>query len=110
MLLNLIPPTRGRVSYRGQTLTGLSSSRMRPLRRSMQIVFQDPFASLDPRMTVFDAVAEPLRVHGQFRNGGAERVRELFRLVGLDPAHGNRYPHEFSGGQRQRVGLHAPSP
>lgn len=105
MLLNLIPPTRGRVSYRGQTLTGLSSSRMRPLRRSMQIVFQDPFASLDPRMTVFDAVAEPLRVHGQFRNGGAERVRELFRLVGLDPAHGNRYPHEFSGGQRQRVGI-----
>lgn len=105
MLLNLIPPTRGRVSYRGQTLTGLSSSRMRPLRRSMQIVFQDPFASLDPRMTVFDAVAEPLRIHGQFRNGGAERVRELFRLVGLDPAHGNRYPHEFSGGQRQRVGI-----
>ena len=71
----------------------------------MQIVFQDPFASLDPRMTVFDAVAEPLRIHGQFRNGGAERVRELFRLVGLDPAHGNRYPHEFSGGQRQRVGI-----
>ncbi|HLU97167.1 MAG TPA: ABC transporter ATP-binding protein [Thermobifida alba] len=105
LLLNLIPATRGRVRYRDQELTGLSRARMRPLRRRLQIVFQDPFASLDPRMTVFEAVAEPLRIHGRFADGGARRVRELLRLVGLDPEHGSRYPHEFSGGQRQRVGI-----
>ena len=105
LLLNLIPANRGSVRYRGQELTGLSRARMRPLRSRVQIVFQDPFASLDPRMTVFEAVAEPLRIHGRFADGGPRRVHELLRLVGLDPEHADRYPHEFSGGQRQRVGI-----
>ncbi|MEY9212307.1 ABC transporter ATP-binding protein [Thermobifida halotolerans] len=105
LLLNLVPATRGEVRYRGRELTGLSRARMRPLRQRVQILFQDPLASLDPRMTVFETVAEPLRVHGRFADGGRRRVRELLRLVGLDPEHGNRYPHEFSGGQRQRVGI-----
>jgi oligopeptide/dipeptide ABC transporter ATP-binding protein len=71
----------------------------------MQIVFQDPFASLDPRMTVFEIIAEPLRIHGLFGRGGRQKVRDLLRTVGLNPEHGNRYPHEFSGGQRQRIGV-----
>src|SRR5690606_24885525 len=70
-----------------------------------QIVFQDPFASLDPRMTVAAIIAEPLRIHGSYADGGHERVRELLATVGLNPEHGNRYPHEFSGGQRQRIGI-----
>src|SRR4029450_11488774 len=85
----------------------LRASEMRPLRRDMQIVFQDPFASLDPRMTVSEIVAEPLRIHGLFGNSetGRKTVRDLLRTVGLNPEHGNRYAHEFSGGQRQRIGI-----
>jgi oligopeptide/dipeptide ABC transporter ATP-binding protein len=80
---------------------------MRPLRRDMQIVFQDPFASLDPRMPVNELVAEPLRIHGLYgaKEHGREQVRALLRQVGLNPEHGNRFPHQFSGGQRQRIGV-----
>ncbi|WP_246422288.1 ABC transporter ATP-binding protein [Nocardiopsis mwathae] len=105
LLLRLIPATAGEVRYRDRPLTGLKGAQMRPLRRELQIVFQDPFASLDPRMTVFEIIAEPLRIHGLFGGDGAERVRGLLRTVGLNPEHGSRYPHEFSGGQRQRIGV-----
>jgi oligopeptide/dipeptide ABC transporter ATP-binding protein len=105
LLLNLIPATSGVVQYAGKDLTKLSRGQMRPLRRDLQIVFQDPFASLDPRMTVFEIIAEPLRVHGLFADQGPAKVRDLMATVGLNPEHGNRYPHEFSGGQRQRIGI-----
>jgi oligopeptide/dipeptide ABC transporter ATP-binding protein len=105
LTLNLIPPTSGSVEYNGQEITTLSRGRMRPLRKDLQIVFQDPFASLDPRMTVFEIIAEPLRIHGSFGSEGRTKVRDLMATVGLNPEHGNRYPHEFSGGQRQRIGI-----
>jgi oligopeptide/dipeptide ABC transporter ATP-binding protein len=105
LLLSLVKATSGEVRYKDRDLTKLSASQMRPLRRDLQIVFQDPFASLDPRMTVNEIVAEPLRIHGLFANDGRGKVRELLRTVGLNPEHGNRYAHEFSGGQRQRIGV-----
>jgi oligopeptide transport system ATP-binding protein len=105
LLLNLIPATSGEVIFRGQKVTGMSRSEMRPLRRQLQIVFQDPFASLDPRMTVHSLIAEPLKIHGLYGSAGKQMVRELLKTVGLNPEHGNRYPHEFSGGQRQRIGV-----
>ncbi|WP_203915860.1 ABC transporter ATP-binding protein [Rugosimonospora africana] len=107
LVLNLVDATSGEITYAGKDLTKLSSGAMRPLRRDLQIVFQDPFASLDPRMTVNEIVAEPLRIHGLYGNSsdGQKKVRELLRQVGLNPEHGNRYAHEFSGGQRQRVGI-----
>ena len=104
-ILGLESATSGQVRYRGTELTELSRRRMRPLRRELQIVFQDPYASLDPRITVHEIVAEPLRIHGRYDAGGKDEVRELLRLVGLNPEHGNRYAHEFSGGQRQRIGI-----
>src|SRR5439155_27074788 len=91
--------------------TGLAIARswrrpMREVRREMQIVFQEPYASLNPRMTVRDIISEPLRIHGLYRGGDRrKRVAELLRTVGLSPEHGNRFPHEFSGGQRQRIGF-----
>jgi peptide/nickel transport system ATP-binding protein/oligopeptide transport system ATP-binding protein len=103
-ILQLHKPTSGSVKFDGRELTTLRAAQLRPLRRDMQIVFQDPFASLDPRWQVNDVVAEPLRIHG----GGGDiqhRVDELLELVGLNPEHRNRYPHEFSGGQRQRIGI-----
>jgi oligopeptide transport system ATP-binding protein len=103
-LLNLQPATSGEVMFAGRDLTKLSRADMRPLRRELQIVFQDPYAALDPRISVNEIVAEPLRIHRSF-GGGRAQVRELLRLVGLNPEHGNRYPHEFSGGQRQRIGI-----
>jgi oligopeptide/dipeptide ABC transporter ATP-binding protein len=106
LLLNLVRATAGEVWYNDRDLTKLSWGQMRPLRRDLQIVFQDPFASLDPRMTVNEIVAEPLRIHGMYGTTaeGRGKVRELLRTVGLNPEHGNRYAHEFSGGQRQRIG------
>jgi oligopeptide/dipeptide ABC transporter ATP-binding protein len=105
LVLNLIKATSGEVFYEGKDLTTLSSKEMRTLRRDLQIVFQDPYASLDPRMPVNEIVAEPLRIHGSYDQGGRELVRDLLRTVGLKPEHGNRFPHEFSGGQRQRIGV-----
>ncbi|RBM10547.1 dipeptide/oligopeptide/nickel ABC transporter ATP-binding protein [Prauserella sp. PE36] len=105
VVLNLQPATAGEVSFEGQNLNSLGGKEMRRLRRSMQIVFQDPYASLDPRIPVNEIIAEPLRIHGLYENGGKERVRELLATVGLRPEHGNRFPHEFSGGQRQRIGV-----
>ncbi|MGE5130561.1 MAG: ABC transporter ATP-binding protein [Sphingomonadaceae bacterium] len=105
-LIRLIEPTRGSIEFKGRDITRFSHGQMRSVRRSMQIVFQNPFASLDPRMTVLNVIAEPLRVHGLYdRAGGPKRVAELMETVGLSPAHARRYPHEFSGGQRQRIGI-----
>jgi oligopeptide/dipeptide ABC transporter ATP-binding protein len=104
-ILQLHKPTSGSVRFEGRELTSLSTKQMRPIRRNLQIVFQDPYASLNPRLPVNDIIAEPLKVHGIYGKGGPERVADLLRMVGLNPEHGNRYPHEFSGGQRQRVGI-----
>jgi peptide/nickel transport system ATP-binding protein/oligopeptide transport system ATP-binding protein len=105
-LIKLVEPTGGRIIFNGRDITNLRRRQMRDIRREMQIVFQDPYASLNPRMTVREIVAEPLRVHGLYRGqGGKQRVDELLRTVGLSPEHGNRFPHEFSGGQRQRIGF-----
>jgi oligopeptide transport system ATP-binding protein len=107
LVLNLLPASAGQVMWQGRDLTTLSNREMRPLRRDMQIVFQDPFASLDPRMTVNELIAEPLRIHGRYRgeHAGRQQVRDLLAQVGLNPEHGARYSHEFSGGQRQRIGI-----
>jgi len=106
-VLQLIRPTSGEVWFGGTDLTKLSDEEIRPLRRRMQMVFQDPFSSLNPRMTVGETVAEPMLVHGLAANADESRAKaaELFRIVGLDPGMLDRYPHEFSGGQRQRIGI-----
>ncbi|MBV8491797.1 MAG: dipeptide ABC transporter ATP-binding protein [Candidatus Eremiobacteraeota bacterium] len=106
VLLRLEPETKGEIYYDGQDVVALGRRDVRKLRRAMQIIFQDPFASLNPRMTVGEAVAEPLRVHHIATGSAAnDRVLELLKMVGLRPYHANRYPHEFSGGQRQRIGI-----
>ncbi len=105
-LLRLVEPTSGRIDFRGTDVTGLDRRQLRELRRHMQIVFQDPYASLDPRMPVRELIAEPLRAQGALsRDGGRARIRELLEIVGLNPEHDTRFPHEFSGGQRQRIGI-----
>ncbi|MEK6284602.1 MAG: dipeptide ABC transporter ATP-binding protein [Acidobacteriota bacterium] len=105
-ILRLIEPTSGGVSFDGQDLLALSSNDLRRLRRDIQIIFQDPYSSLNPRMTVGRIVGEPLTIHRIGDRGGRrDRVAELLRLVGLEPEHADRYPHEFSGGQRQRIGI-----
>ena len=105
-MLRLVEPTSGEVLFRGRNVLGYSSSEMRAARRDMQMVFQDPFSSLNPRMRAFTIVEEPLVIHSMGSKADRRaRVADLFKLVGLDPAHLDRYPHEFSGGQRQRIGL-----
>ncbi len=105
-LLRLIEPTEGAVKFDGQELTQLGKHELRALRRRMQIIFQDPYSSLNPRLTVGSIIGEPLEIH-RIGNPQArrDRVAELLRVVGLDPDYANRYPHQFSGGQRQRIGI-----
>jgi peptide/nickel transport system ATP-binding protein len=106
MVLGLIEPTSGAVLFDGQALTGLPQHRLRPLRRRMQVVFQDPFAALNPRMRVRDIIAEPLVIHRACPRADLQpRVAELLRAVGLDDSALARFPHEFSGGQRQRINI-----
>jgi len=106
VVLNLLPATKGEVRFDGRAIGDLGREETRKLRKEMQIIFQDPYASLNPRMTVGDIISEPLRIHDLAKGKDADiRVQELLRLVGLQPYHANRYPHEFSGGQRQRIGI-----
>jgi len=103
LILRLLDPTEGTVRFDGQDISHLSQRRLRPLRREMQMVFQDPYASLNPRKTVGQIIGAPFAIHGV--KGARTRVQELLETVGLSPEHYNRYPHEFSGGQRQRIGV-----
>src|SRR5881394_70647 len=105
-LLRLQEPTSGEVYFEGRNILDLDNSGMRDLRREMQIIFQDPYASLNPRLSILSIVSEPLTIHGVAnKTQRRERVAELLSKVGLDPDYMNRYPHEFSGGQRQRIGI-----
>jgi oligopeptide transport system ATP-binding protein len=105
LLLRLLEPTSGAVHFDGVDLFGLNAEAMRAQRRALQIIFQDPYASLNPRMTVGQTLTEPLALYGLAEGRRDERLAELLQLVGLAPQHATRYPHEFSGGQRQRVGI-----
>ncbi|MBX5444986.1 ABC transporter ATP-binding protein [Sphaerobacter sp.] len=105
-ILQLYKPTGGQVLFKGQDLTKLDSGQMRKMRRYLQMIFQDPYASLNPRMTVGSIISEPMQIHNLVpKNQRNERVQELLETVGLNPYFANRYPHEFSGGQRQRIGV-----
>ena len=106
-IVRLYTPTDGEIYYDGKDIAKLDNKQIAPYRRKMQMIFQDPYASLDPRMTVGDIIAEPIRAHKLYSNDSEckERVRELIATVGLKPDHISRYPHEFSGGQRQRIGI-----
>ena len=105
-IARLLDPTSGTIRFKDRDITKMGPKALRAVRREVQMVFQDPYASLNPRMTVRDIIAEPLRIHGRYRGkGGRERVDDLLDKVGLNPEHGNRFPHEFSGGQRQRIGI-----
>ena len=103
-VLRLTEPTSGSIRFKGQEIVGMKREELRKLRRNMQIVFQDPQASLDPRLTVGNAISEPLRIQ-RVEGNHDDRVAELLELVGLAPDHARRFPHEFSGGQRQRIGI-----
>ena len=107
LILRLEEPTAGTVTFDGQEISGLSPSQLAPVRRRLQVVFQDPFSSLNPRLRVGDSVGEPLSTHGVTRSAEEKRgrVAALFRQVGLDPKFMDRFPHQFSGGQRQRIGI-----
>ncbi|MDQ3443447.1 MAG: dipeptide ABC transporter ATP-binding protein [Chloroflexota bacterium] len=105
-ILQLYKPTDGNVIFNGSDLTTLDSTQMRKMRRHLQMIFQDPYASLNPRMTVGNIVSEPMQIHKLVaKNERTQRVQELLQTVGLNPYFANRYPHEFSGGQRQRIGI-----
>ena len=104
--MKLLEPTSGTIVFDGEDITHFKRKQMRPVRRDIQIVFQDPYASLNPRMTVRDIVAEPLRIHGLYAAWGGSAPRGGAPPHGrLSPEHANRFPHEFSGGQRQRIGV-----
>lgn len=106
LIVRLLEPTEGRITFRGQDITHLDQAGFRPLRSRIQMVFQDPYASLNPRMSVGDIVAEPMLVNKMFTGRALQdRVKALLETVGLDASHAVRYPHEFSGGQRQRIGI-----
>jgi oligopeptide transport system ATP-binding protein len=107
VVLLLYKPTAGEIKFRGQDLTTMKGGNLRRMRRNMQMIFQDPYASLNPRMTVGSIIAEPIIIHGlaKDRKERQEKVQELMQVVGLNPYYANRYPHEFSGGQRQRIGI-----
>lgn len=106
LILQLEQPTEGSVTFQGRELTGLTQRQLRPMRTEMQIVFQDPYSSLNPRKRIGDQLGEPIRVHRLLEGAAVEtRVQELLETVGLSRQHRNRYPHEFSGGQRQRIGI-----
>jgi oligopeptide/dipeptide ABC transporter ATP-binding protein len=104
-IVRLLEPTDGTITFRGKDITRASRSEMRPLRSEMQIVFQDPYASLNPRKRIGQIIGTPLALHGVSKDKMESRVRELLGTVGLSPEHVNRFPHEFSGGQRQRIGI-----
>ncbi len=105
-ILRLHEPTAGEVLFEGKNIIGLPNSEMQALRREMQIIFQDPYASLNPRLSIRSIISEPLKIHGiGSRSEQDERVADLLKKVGLDPKYADRYPHEFSGGQRQRIGI-----
>ncbi len=106
LMLRLLDPTGGTIRFDGQEITALSQRKLRPLRREMQMIFQDPYASLNPRKTVEQIVSQPFAIHGGVSSRDARlRVHRLLEVVGLNPEHASRYPHEFSGGQRQRIGI-----
>jgi len=105
-ILNLIEPTGGKISFKGVDISKMTSSELREMRKRMQLIFQDPYSSLNPRMTLNQIVREPMRIHGMYKGAErADRIDYLLEKVGLTPEQGRRYPHEFSGGQRQRVGI-----
>ncbi|MCT4584622.1 MAG: ABC transporter ATP-binding protein [Peptostreptococcaceae bacterium] len=104
LLLNLLEPTSGEVLFEGKNIYSISNEELRKLRKNMQIIFQDPFASLNPRMKIFDLIKEPLKIHKiGTKENRIKKVKEIIKIVGLDEYHLNKYPHEFSGGQRQRI-------
>lgn len=106
LLTRLLEPSSGRIEYEGQDITHLTSKELKPIRRQLQMIFQDPYSSLNPRHTVGTIIATPFKISGITPPGGVKkRVQELLEIVGLNPEHYNRYPHEFSGGQRQRIGI-----
>ncbi len=107
VIVRLVDPTAGSVSYQGERISALSGSSLRPYRKKIQMVFQDPYNSLNPRLRIGTILAEPLEIHFPRMSASdrSDRVSELLRLVGLDPTHARRFPHEFSGGQRQRIGI-----
>jgi oligopeptide/dipeptide ABC transporter ATP-binding protein len=107
LVTRLLDPTSGTIEYRGRDIAGLGRKELKPLRREMQMIFQDPYSSLNPRKTVGSIISEPFRIHGIDEGDGwrKRRVQELMEKVGLNPEHYNRFPHEFSGGQRQRIGV-----